>query len=160
MPDLVLLFHRQWSLAALTELKNGGRPKASRQTLNATLLALVEQGLVEKGESGHALTRRGERVAEKAEALLEALRKLDGEAPRKWALPVVHALVKKPLRFGELKAALASVTPRALSMALKDVIASGLVERRIVDGFPPRSEYGLGQKARALAPLLDALAKA
>jgi DNA-binding HxlR family transcriptional regulator len=159
MPDLVQLFHRQWSLAALSELKNGGRPKASRQTLNATLAALVEQGLVEKLESGHSLTRRGERVAERAEALLEALQKLGGEAPRKWALPVVHALLKRPLRFGELKTALGGVTPRALSMALKDVIGSGLVERRILDGFPPRSEYALGQRARPIAPLLDGLAK-
>jgi DNA-binding HxlR family transcriptional regulator len=160
MPDLVKLFHRQWSLAALTELKNGGKPKASRQTLNATLLALAAQGLVEKLGTGHALTRRGERVAEKAEALLEALQKLGGEAPRKWSLPIVHALLKKPLRFGELKIALCGATPRALSMALKEVIGSGLVERRIVDGFPPRNEYGLGQRARALAPLLEALAKA
>ena len=160
MSDLVQLFHRQCSLAALTELKNGGKPRASRQTLNATLAALSVQGLVEKREDGHALTRRGERVAEKAEALLEALQKLGDEAPRKWALPIVHALVKKPLRFGELKAAMGSATPRALSMALKDLIGSGLVERRIIDGFPPRSEYALGHKARSLAPLLEALAKA
>jgi DNA-binding HxlR family transcriptional regulator len=160
MPDLVPLFHRQWSLAALTELKRGGKPQASRQTLNATFAALAEQGLVEKRESGYALTRRGERVADRAEALLTALQKLGGEAPRKWALPVVHALVRKPLRFGELKTALRGTTPRALSMALKDVIKSGLVERRIVDGFPPRSEYALGNKARSLAPLLEALSKA
>jgi DNA-binding HxlR family transcriptional regulator len=159
MPELVPLFHRQWSLAALTELKRGGKPPASRQTLNATFAALAEQGLVEKRESGYSLTRRGERVADKAEALLTALQKMGGEAPRKWALPVVHALTRKPLRFGELKTALAGTTPRALSMALKDVIKSGLVERRIVDGFPPRSEYALGHKARSLAPLLEALSK-
>jgi DNA-binding HxlR family transcriptional regulator len=160
MPDLVQLFHRQWSLAVLTGLKNGGTPRASRQTLNATLAALLLQGLVEKRESGHALTRRGERVAEKAEALLEALEKLGGEAPRKWALPIVQALARKPLRFGEIKTAMGSATPRALSMALKDLIGSGLVERRVIDGFPPRSEYAMGQRARLLAPLLDALAKA
>jgi DNA-binding HxlR family transcriptional regulator len=159
MPDLVPLFHRQWSLAALTELKRGGKPAASRQTLNATFVALAEQGLVEKRDGGYELTRRGERVADKAEALLTALQKLGGEAPRKWALPVVHALTRKPLRFGELKKLLPGTTPRALSMALKDVIKSGLVERRIVDGFPPRSEYALGHKARALAPLLEQLSK-
>jgi DNA-binding HxlR family transcriptional regulator len=159
MPGLAQLFHRQWSLATLAEMKKGGRPAASRQTLNATLDALVEQGLVERREGGAGLTRRGERVAERAEALLDALGKLGGETPRKWALPVVHALAKKPLRFGELKSSLGEATPRALSMALKDLIAAGLVERRIVDGFPPRSEYTLGTKARSLAPHLEALAK-
>jgi DNA-binding HxlR family transcriptional regulator len=159
MPGLAQLFHRQWSLATLAELKKGGRPAASRQTLNATLEALAEQGLVERKDGSASLTRRGEKVAERAEALLDALGKLGGEAPRKWALPVVHALAKKPLRFGELKAALGEATPRALSMALKDLIGTGLVERRIVDGFPPRSEYALGPRARGLSPHLEALSK-
>jgi DNA-binding HxlR family transcriptional regulator len=159
MPGLAQLFHRQWSLATLAELKKGGRPAASRQTLNATLEALAEQGLVERKDGGATLTRRGEKVAERAEALIDALGKLGGDAPRKWALPVVHALSKKPLRFGELKSALGEATPRALSMALKDLIGSGLVERRIVDGFPPRSEYALGARARGLSPHLEALAK-
>jgi DNA-binding HxlR family transcriptional regulator len=153
MPDLARLFHRQWSLAVLADLRRGRPPKASRQTLAGTLDALSRQGLV----SGGVLTRRGERVAERAEALLE---RLGSAPPRKWALPIVDALARRPLRFGALKAALPAATARALSMSLKDLIAQRLVSRRVLDGFPPRAEYALTQKARALSPLLRKLAGA
>ncbi len=166
MSDLVALFHRQWSLPVLVELRRGNdkrfpalarRLEVSRQTLADTLAALSAQGLVEESAGGFALTRKGDRVAERGEALLSALGRL-GEQ-RKWALPIVHALGRKAQRFGELKAALAGATPRALSMALKDLISSGLVERRVLDGFPPRAEYALHQKARSIASLLDQLAR-
>jgi DNA-binding HxlR family transcriptional regulator len=167
MSELSALTHRQWSLEVLVELLRGPEKKpgalsrrldVSRQTLLATLKALSEQGLVE-GEAEPALTRKGEKVAERGEALLSALQKLGAADQRKWALPILHALGKKPHRFGELKAALPSATPRAISMALKDLAEAGLVDRRVLDGFPPRTEYALQAKARGLAPLLDQVAK-
>ena len=163
MSDLIALFHHQWSLPVLVELRKGQekqvaglarRLAVSRQTLIDTLASLSQQGLVE----GFALTRKGERVAERAEALLAALGKASDQ--RKWALPILHALGRKPQRFGELKASLTGATPRALSMSLKDLVAAGLVDRRVLDGFPPRTEYVLQAKARAIAPLLDQIAKA
>jgi DNA-binding HxlR family transcriptional regulator len=167
MSDLSALTHRHWSLEVLVALLRGPEKKpgplsrrleVSRQTMLATLKALSEQGLVE-GDAEPALTRKGEKVAERGEALLSALEKLGAADQRKWALPILHALGKKPQRFGELKAALPSATPRAISMALKDLAEAGLVDRRVLDGFPPRTEYSLQAKARGLTPLLDQLAK-
>jgi DNA-binding HxlR family transcriptional regulator len=168
MSDLSALTHRQWSLNVLVELLRGPDKKAgalarrldvSRQTLLATLKALSVQGLIEGDQAEPALTRKGEKVAERGEALLSALEKAGATEQRKWALPILHALGKKPQRFGELKAALPSATPRAISMALKDLAEAGLVDRRVLDGFPPRTEYSLQAKARGLTPLLDQLAK-
>jgi DNA-binding HxlR family transcriptional regulator len=165
MSDLVALFHHQWSLAVLAELLHGEDKRAaglsrslhvSRQTLLDTLGGLAEQGLVEERDGSWALTRRGERVADRGEAVLKS----GIGAQRKWSLPILHALARKAQRFGELKAALPGATPRALSMALKDLVAAGLVERRVLDGFPPRTEYALQQKARAVAPLLEQMARA
>jgi DNA-binding HxlR family transcriptional regulator len=168
MPDLVRLFHYQWSCPVLVELLSGPekrfaglarRLKVSRQTLADTLTALSSQGLVEGSDGDYALTRKGERVAERAEALLSVLGgKLANQ--RKWALPILHALGRKALRFGELKTSLSGATPRALSMALKDLASAGLVERRVLDSFPPRTEYVLLQKARPIAPVLEQIAKA
>jgi DNA-binding HxlR family transcriptional regulator len=168
MSDLSALTHRQWSLKVLVELLRGPDKKSgalarrldvSRQTLLATLKALTAQGLVEGDQAEPALTRKGEKVAERGEALLSALEKAGATEQRKWALPILHALGKKPQRFGELKAAMPTATPRAISMALKDLVEAGLVDRKVLDGFPPRTEYGLQAKARSLAPLLEQVAK-
>jgi DNA-binding HxlR family transcriptional regulator len=154
MPDLARLFHRQWALPMLVAMLRKKPLTIARQTYSDTLAALAEQGLV--GKDG-ALTARGQKVAERGEALRSAIEESD--RLRKWALPVVHVLGKRQHRFGELKTALPGATPRALSMVLKDLVAAGLVERRVLDGFPPRTEYTLGQKARGLAPLLDQIAR-
>ena len=59
---------------------------------------------------------------------------------RKWSLPVLAAL-RQPARFSELRASVPGVTPRALALALKDLQAAELVERRIEDAYPPRALY-------------------
>ena len=155
MADLAKLFHHQWSLPLLVAVWRKKPLNIARQTQNDTLASLAEQGLVGKDGS---VTARGAKVAASSEALLAATEKLG--AQRKWALPILHALGRKPHRFGELKSALPGATPRALSMALKDLAEAGLITRRVLDGFPPRTEYAVEQKARALPPLLDQLAKA
>ncbi|HUJ27545.1 MAG TPA: helix-turn-helix domain-containing protein [Myxococcales bacterium] len=154
MADLAKLFHHQWSLPLLVAVWRKKPLTIARQTHNDTLASLAEQGLV--GKDG-AVTARGAKVAASCEPLLQAMEKLGSQ--RKWALPILHALGRKPHRFGELKSALPGATPRALSMALKDLAESGLIVRRVLDGFPPRTEYAVEAKGRALPPLLDQLAK-
>ena len=154
MTDLSKLFHRQWALPILVSIARKKPLTVARQTYHDTLAALVEQGLVSKDG---ALTARGHKISERGEALLSALEK-SGDL-RKWALPILHVLGRKAQRFSDLKAALPGATPRAISMALKDLVEEGLVDRRVLDGFPPRTEYSSAAKARGLAPLLDQLAK-
>lgn len=165
MSELSELFHHRWAvplLAALQKEKDltyaavSSALKLSRGAFNDTLAALNEQGLLDAQKK---LTKKGEKVAERAHALLAAAEKQGEVAWRKWSMPIVHALAKKPARFGQLKEALKGVTPRALSMAMKELLDAGLVERKVVDGFPPRAEYTLGPKAKALAPVLEQLAK-
>src|SRR5260221_9536150 len=161
MSDLSALTHRHWSIHVLVELLRGPEKKpgplarrldVSSQTLLSTLQALAEQGLVEGPPNEPALTRKGERVAERGEALLSALQKAGAADQRKWALPLLHALGHKPHRFGELKAALPSATPRAISMALKDLVEAGVVHPRLVRRFPPPPPHGPHAQARRLAP--------
>src|SRR3954469_21281854 len=154
MTDLARLFHRQWALPMLVAIFRKKSVSVARQTRDDTMAALTEQGLVTRDGT---LTARGQKVAERGEQLLGAVEKSGGL--RKWALPILHALGTRSRRFGELKSALPGATPRALSMALKDLAAAGLVDRRVLDGFPPRTEYVLEQKARGLAPLLDQIAR-
>jgi DNA-binding HxlR family transcriptional regulator len=154
MADLAKLFHHQWSLPLLVAAWRKKPLNIARQTQNDTMASLAEQGLVTKDG---AVTVRGAKVAASCEPLLAAMEKVGSQ--RKWALPILHALGRKPHRFGELKSALPGATPRALSMALKDLAEAGFITRRVLDGFPPRTEYAVEQKGRALPPLLDQLAK-
>ena len=58
-------------------------------------------------------------------------------------MPVVHALSADPLRFSELRERLEGISPRALTLALKELEAAGVVERRVTDDYPPATSYRL-----------------
>ena len=53
-------------------------------------------------------------------------------------------------RFSELRAAVPGITPRALALALKDLQAAELIERRIEDAYPPRTLYSPTAQGRRL----------
>jgi len=77
----------------------------------------------------------------------------------KWKLQVIYELcIKEPMRFGELRKMLASVTNTALTNALKELEKDGLVNRQQFNEIPPRVEYSLTDKGRELLPVFNAIA--
>jgi DNA-binding HxlR family transcriptional regulator len=108
------------------------------------------------------LTPAGERLAPACGLLLRRLRgaRLGGAARRKWAFPVLLALLEGRDRFSALGAALPGVTARALAQTLRDLEAAGAVTRRVVDARPPRVVYRAAGPARPLGPALLTLAAA
>ena len=58
-------------------------------------------------------------------------------------------------RFCELERSLEGISPRTLSLRLRALEAQGIVERRTYPEVPPRVEYSLTPKGRALVPLID-----
>jgi DNA-binding HxlR family transcriptional regulator len=79
----------------------------------------------------------------------------------KWSMPIVAALDDLgDGRFGQLRDRLLPISPRALTLALKALSDAGLVERRVVDGFPPSTLYRLSRRARAIRPPLRRMAVA
>jgi DNA-binding HxlR family transcriptional regulator len=161
--ELIAIFHHRWSAPVLAELlrQKGSRFAAlvgtlnvGRESLRRTLDSLLELGLVARNPGyGHplrpeyVLTRRGEGAARRCTKLLEAVD--EAVLFRKWSLPVLAAL-DQAARFSELRAALPGVTPRALALALKDLQAAELVERRIEDAYPPRAVYSATRPGRRL----------
>jgi len=176
MSTLVALFHNRWSVPILAELhrRRGSRFVTlartlgmSRESLRRTLAALIESGLVGRNPGyGHplrpeyVLTRRGERIAARSRPLVDLLRGRDLEdvGLKKWSMPVVYALSDEPLRFSELRDRLEGISPRALALALKELEAAGVVERRVTDDYPPATSYRLAPGARRLASLVGELA--
>jgi DNA-binding HxlR family transcriptional regulator len=172
MSTLVALFHNRWSVPILAELhrQRGSRFVAltrtlgmSRESLRRTLAALIDGGLVGRNPGyGHplrpeyVLTSSGERIAAACRPVVERLRTggLEDVALKKWSMPVVFALGEGPMRFSELREALEGISPRALTLALKDLEAAGLVDRRVTDDYPPSTVYRLTRTGRPLAILL------
>jgi DNA-binding HxlR family transcriptional regulator len=76
----------------------------------------------------------------------------------KWSLLVLRDLFRKgPLRFQELENALPGVAPNTLSARLKTLESQGIIGTRLYESHPPRYEYFLTDKGKALGPVLKAL---
>ncbi len=79
---------------------------------------------------------------------------------RKWALLVVHylnAAAPGRLRFCELQDALGGLNPATLSLRLKELEASGLVERHAEGGQRLPVAYGLTAMGHELGQVVEQL---
>ena len=176
MSTLVALFHHRWAVPVIAELhrQRGSRFVTlayalgiSRESLRRTLEALVDAGHVVRNPGhGHSLrpeyvlTADGRRLAPACVELVDALRRrgLDELGLRKWSLPILFALRTRRLRFGELRDRLPGISARALTLSLKDLDAAGLVERHVLDEYPPATVYELTRRARPLAGIAARIA--
>jgi DNA-binding HxlR family transcriptional regulator len=75
----------------------------------------------------------------------------------KWTILVIRDLAAGCSRFCELERSLAGISPRTLSLRLRALEEQGIVERRTYPEVPPRVEYALTEKGRALLPILDGM---
>ena len=132
----------------------------SRGALSASLALLQENGWIQRNPGhGHplrpeyVLTRSGVPIAAFCSRVMAQRERLGlgSERLTRWSLPVIGQLDGERIRFSALLAQLAPVTPRALSMTLKQMLAVELVDRRLEDGFPPSALYGLTGRGRRLA---------
>ena len=73
---------------------------------------------------------------------------------KRWTGAVVHALMDKPRRFGQILEAVPDLHDRLLSERLKELETEGLVTRRVYPETPVRIEYTLTEKGRDLERLL------
>jgi DNA-binding HxlR family transcriptional regulator len=73
----------------------------------------------------------------------------------KWTLLVIRDLAEGSSRFCELERSLEGISPRTLSLRLRALEEEGIVERHTFPEVPPRVEYALTEKGRALVPLVE-----
>ena len=73
----------------------------------------------------------------------------------KWTLLVIRDLAEGRSRFCELERSLQGISPRTLSLRLRALEEEAIVERQTFPEVPPRVEYVLTTKGRALAPLIE-----
>lgn len=136
----------------------------SRSALAASLDQLVRLGWVARNPGhGHplrpeyVLTEPGLEVAGFCQRVMATRTRLGLEPGQlsRWSLPVAARLGRSNARFTALRTALAPVTPRALSLTLKQMLSAELVQRSLEDSFPPVPIYGLTDRGRSLARALS-----
>ena len=170
---LATLCHYRWVVPVLAELRRSRGSRSvtlekrlgiSRDSLRRTLEALISRGWAMRNPGhGHPLrpeyilTPTGAELAPWCVRLMRVLAALNahGTVLRKWSMPVALALRSGRTRFSEVRAFVPGLTPRALTLTLKDLQREGLVERLISDGYPPATCYRLTPRARKLKAMLD-----
>ncbi len=75
----------------------------------------------------------------------------------KWTLMILRDLMAGTRRFGELRQSLAGVSPKTLSVRLKELEGAGVLTRAVYAEVPPRVEYALTDKGRELEGLIAAM---
>ena len=88
-----------------------------------------------------------------AEVMERALR-LIGDV---WTLMIVYTLLPGSKRFGELLDGLGNVSPKTLSQRLKMLEEASIVQRQAYPEIPPRVEYRLTEKGKALVTVVEAI---
>lgn len=83
----------------------------------------------------------------------DAIRTFNG----KWKLEILWLLSRRVHRFNELRRSLPGVTQHTLTSQLRELEQDEMVIRTLYPEVPPRVEYAITDKAKALAPVFRAI---
>lgn len=75
----------------------------------------------------------------------------------KWKVLILRDLLSGTKRFGELKKSIGNVSQKVLTAQLRQMEATGLLNRTVYPEVPPRVEYTLTELGYSLKPVLDAM---
>ncbi|NGM80928.1 helix-turn-helix transcriptional regulator [Paenibacillus sp. 7124] len=69
----------------------------------------------------------------------------------KWTFLIIRdLLIEGTLRFSDLLKSMVGISPKTLSLRLKELEENGVVERKVYPEVPPRVEYTITEKGRQL----------
>ncbi|MDF7819252.1 helix-turn-helix domain-containing protein [Runella sp. MFBS21] len=73
----------------------------------------------------------------------------------KWTLPIIYVLQSGTKRFKDLERSIEGINTRMLVKELKALEQNNIVERKVYAEVPPKVEYSLTDKGRALKTVLE-----
>jgi DNA-binding HxlR family transcriptional regulator len=85
------------------------------------------------------------------------LRAAAGLLERRWTMATIYACSSGAHRFNEFRQSLPGVSPTTLSERLEQLEAAGIVERHLVAGRPPHTEYALTSRGKQVAAAVAGL---
>jgi DNA-binding HxlR family transcriptional regulator len=71
-----------------------------------------------------------------------------------WKMPILYRLSKGLMRYGELRKDIPHISDKMLTTQLRELEASGFINRKVFAVVPPRTEYSLTEQGRQLMPLI------
>ena len=77
----------------------------------------------------------------------------------KFKFEIIYYLLKKKLRFGEIKYSLSNINQQLLTKLLKQLEKDKLIKRKKFRGFPRKVEYEISTFWLLLKPLIDNIYK-
>ena len=96
------------------------------------------------------------RAAERARCV-RLIRDGLGLLQSKWAVDLLLALGDGTRRYHELLSDLDGISEKVLTQTLRQMERDGLIGRRVHAEVPPRVEYALTEKGRALVPIIESM---
>jgi DNA-binding HxlR family transcriptional regulator len=76
----------------------------------------------------------------------------------RWTILILRDLVLEgPRKFQDLEQSLKGISPNTLSARIKTLEQHGIIVRKFYEKHPPRAEYVLTEKGKALGPVLKSL---
>lgn len=73
----------------------------------------------------------------------------------KWTFPIIYVLLSGTKRFKDLERSIDGINTRMLVKELKMLEKNNIVERKVYAEVPPKVEYSLTEKGRALKSIID-----
>ena len=70
---------------------------------------------------------------------------------------ILWHLIKKTLRFGELRKLIPQATPKMLTQQLRELEEDNLLVRTVYPVVPPKVEYSLSDLGKSIKPILMAM---
>jgi len=83
----------------------------------------------------------------------KALNIIDG----KWSFLIIKNLFEGTMRFGELRKSLHNISPKTLTLKLKELENHGVLTRTLYPTIPPMVEYALTPKGCDLIQVINAM---
>lgn len=75
----------------------------------------------------------------------------------KWTVLIIRELFDGTKRFGELQRSLKGISPKTLSVRLRELEKHGIVKKKIFKEIPLHVEYSLTERGRTLQDILEAM---
>lgn len=75
----------------------------------------------------------------------------------KWTFLILRNMFQGKNRFNQMQRDLNGISPRTLSLRLKDLEKANIITRRVFPETPPHVEYTLTEKGEELRPIFEAM---